>query len=1413
VRAFNSQVTYVDKDAVINTTGDNSKVIVWADDTTRFYGSVLSSSFQGGGGGNSFVEVSGKNFLDFKGKVQTDTLLLDPTDILIKNGSGTSSPLFTGSVFDTDSGPTVIYESEIEALNGNTNILLEATNNITIEDLTGGILSLKAGSGSITFTADSDSDGFGDFLSNSGDTIKTYGRDFTTTAASINVGNISTATLNGNDGGNINLSTSGSIKTGDLNSSSQQYVSLNVNGEFNGNGNTYTTGKAGDINITSQNSSIETGNILALSGFAADYHREFSLLNLNIIRGDGGNINLNAKGDISSNQISSASADYSYPTSFYGYEQSNLRNVNYPVYSYSGDGGDISINSDGNLSAFLITSTSNSGRIFDDSQNNFESTSGNAGNIDLNIKGNLTSQYLSAMSEGYKASNGGNITATIGGDINNLYIIRTCSNGQFKSGNGGNIDVSLGGDLPFYYFSLASSSYSGGTASSPQGESGNAGNIKFHAGGLIDNLYWVEANSDSNGGTTGHGGNVDIKTGGTIKMPSGGYIYTSDWSKTIGDGTSGSISLESVNGSIDLTNVWQLSSIGQIDLKSKTGVFLDNGVGIYVQAPSDLNINTGGAFSMGTSSSLNTNGGNVNITAASIDVLDIYTNANTGGSTTGDISLTSTVGDIKFNRLLNLLTDTTNTSTGDITINSAGSVNGNRIDQLIWNTQINQSSGNIGDITIQAVKDIDITTIGMENRSNWGNQGSNGLISLNAGGSILVNELWNNISGFNPNQSTDGIQVTAQGNIEVGYIQTHSDLLDTNSLSGNKLGDVTITSTNGEISNPYGGYYGSYSFGTNTYDLNNSSTLNLTASRGIFISKDAQILYPKEVNISTTGGNAITQIEGKIIDAGNVNIDIDGYKSQLRLLGSDIQANNIDVELTGDFTSISMGGSTFDLKNNFTIHTDGQDGYIQLYEFNNVDPSIKVGGNLDWTTTREYFDYGSVDANQIFPIIDIQQGNIEVTGNINIKASGHIGHIYNNGTLTAGGDINIQALGTMSSFQNAGPTAIYTSNANTGTITSTNGNINLAASSDVILNGSVSGIKDIKLLADYDGDYNSALIINAPIVTAGTNQTVTLQGSEIDINASVDSGTNGTIVLQTSANKKFNIGGVVDNADTAGANGILDISAPEISRLTANHLEFKNTGNADMTLLGNLNLPIDSIKLNNVGNVLLSNKEVSANEAVRILGNYVSGLSLSQFPKITAPLIEITGNQVGSFPAPIGLKATDTNSYVFDSMNQTGRGQNYIYSLWPFLVNSNGFDLYPSGKLILPSITNIVNPFSSMMNASGGLTNSLLNYDNTKAPDTVSKKFFKFIYEVDKDKDGIFSTNDVVFEYTSSEEASALDLTDIIPEILKFEIPEGGIFDSKVQIIELYSGYERELKGKLELHAVSEDTIPLRNLH
>jgi filamentous hemagglutinin family protein len=69
--------------------GNGGQVIVWADDTTRFYGNI---SVRGGsaGGNGGFVEVSGKNWLDFQGTVDTfapngtlGNLLLDPTNIVM----------------------------------------------------------------------------------------------------------------------------------------------------------------------------------------------------------------------------------------------------------------------------------------------------------------------------------------------------------------------------------------------------------------------------------------------------------------------------------------------------------------------------------------------------------------------------------------------------------------------------------------------------------------------------------------------------------------------------------------------------------------------------------------------------------------------------------------------------------------------------------------------------------------------------------------------------------------------------------------------------------------------------------------------------------------------------------------------------------------------------------------------------------------------------------------------------------------------------------------------------------------------------------------------------------------------------------------------------------------------------------
>ena len=86
-----------------------------------------------------------------------------------------------------------MYESELEGIAATTNIILEATNNITIADLTDNNLNLAQTAGnSVTFTADSDSDGTGDFSMNTGDTITTAGGNLTISANAVTLGTIST---------------------------------------------------------------------------------------------------------------------------------------------------------------------------------------------------------------------------------------------------------------------------------------------------------------------------------------------------------------------------------------------------------------------------------------------------------------------------------------------------------------------------------------------------------------------------------------------------------------------------------------------------------------------------------------------------------------------------------------------------------------------------------------------------------------------------------------------------------------------------------------------------------------------------------------------------------------------------------------------------------------------------------------------------------------------------------------------------------------------------------------------------------------------------------------------------------------------------------------------------------------------
>ncbi|MEX2360504.1 MAG: autotransporter-associated beta strand repeat-containing protein, partial [Gammaproteobacteria bacterium] len=105
----NATVTYVDENANIDASatdnGDGGEVIVWADDTTRFFGTIDATGGDNGGDGG-FAEVSGAGHLAFNGTVdlrapagEVGTLLLDPTNLTISDDADANLEV-VGGIFD-----------------------------------------------------------------------------------------------------------------------------------------------------------------------------------------------------------------------------------------------------------------------------------------------------------------------------------------------------------------------------------------------------------------------------------------------------------------------------------------------------------------------------------------------------------------------------------------------------------------------------------------------------------------------------------------------------------------------------------------------------------------------------------------------------------------------------------------------------------------------------------------------------------------------------------------------------------------------------------------------------------------------------------------------------------------------------------------------------------------------------------------------------------------------------------------------------------------------------------------------------------------------------------------------------------------------------------------------------------------
>lgn len=158
-----------------NRLGDGGRIIVWADNWTRFAGSL---SARGGaeGGDGGFAEVSGKQNLAYSGFADLSAmvgefgvLLLDPDDISIVAGSGTDDSELTdnGEVLFADSGIAdfVIGADTISAQTAN--VLLQAADEIT-QDANAAI-NITHGGTSITLDAGGNITLNGGITTNGGD--------------------------------------------------------------------------------------------------------------------------------------------------------------------------------------------------------------------------------------------------------------------------------------------------------------------------------------------------------------------------------------------------------------------------------------------------------------------------------------------------------------------------------------------------------------------------------------------------------------------------------------------------------------------------------------------------------------------------------------------------------------------------------------------------------------------------------------------------------------------------------------------------------------------------------------------------------------------------------------------------------------------------------------------------------------------------------------------------------------------------------------------------------------------------------------------------------------------------------------------------------------------------------------------
>ena len=299
--------TYVGPNAGIRadaiSSGDGGKVIVWADDVTRFYGSISAKGGEQSGDGG-FVETSGKSFLDVNGGTadtrasngNLGTWLLDPTNIQVITAGANAIATQVDQFADADQGGAGNSRVSPATLNAaGANVILQAQNDITVTDAINLIttananLTLQAGrsitvnnsvatngTGNITMvannTGNTETNATGTALTGSGGTNRGAGAATLTVNGALSTGaggNIklvnSASVVGGGVTGNLNITAAGAITTAARATSGATGTATLIAGGAIALGANVTTGNASSADAAG-NQVATSGNIVISAG-------------------------------------------------------------------------------------------------------------------------------------------------------------------------------------------------------------------------------------------------------------------------------------------------------------------------------------------------------------------------------------------------------------------------------------------------------------------------------------------------------------------------------------------------------------------------------------------------------------------------------------------------------------------------------------------------------------------------------------------------------------------------------------------------------------------------------------------------------------------------------------------------------------------------------------------------------------------------------------------------------------------------------------------------------------------------------------------------------------------------------------------------------------------------------------------